>query len=129
MCHRDLWADNLRPTADGGLCVIDWEDCGAADPSRELACALFEFARNDAGRARSLHDAYVAAGGPGRVDGREDFSMLVAQLNHITRQAASDWLTPNRRTPDRAAAEAWVAETLDDPHTPEVLDALLAAVR
>ena len=86
-------------------------------------------ARNDAGRARSLHDAYVAAGGPGRVEERADFSMLVAQLGHITRQAASDWLTPNRRTPDRAAAEAWVAETLDDPHTPELLDALLAAVR
>ena len=22
-CHRDLWADNVLPTADGGICVID----------------------------------------------------------------------------------------------------------
>lgn len=129
MCHRDLWADNVRATADGGLCVIDWEDCGAAEPVRELACALFEFGRSDAARARALHDAYVDAGGPARVRRREDFSMLVAQLDHISHQAASDWLAPNPRSPDRAAAEAWVAETLDDPHTPEVLERLLAAVR
>jgi aminoglycoside phosphotransferase (APT) family kinase protein len=129
MCHRDLWADNLRATAHGGLCVIDWEDCGAAEPARELACAIFEFGRHDAGRARSLHDAYVHAGGPARVRHREDFSMLVAQLDHIAHQAASDWLAPNPRSPDRAAASAWVGEVLDDPHTPEVLDDLLAAVR
>jgi hypothetical protein len=55
--------------------------------------------------------------------------MLVAQLDHIAHQAASDWLAPNRRSPDRAAAEAWVRETIDDPHTPEVLDRLLDAVR
>src|SRR6185437_960950 len=35
-CHRDLWEDNLRPTADGGICVIDWENAGPADPSQEL---------------------------------------------------------------------------------------------
>ena len=129
MCHRDLWADNLRATVEGGLCVIDWEDCGAADPARELACALFEFARRRPDRARSLHDAYVEAGGPGRVRHREDFSMLAAQLDHISHQAASDWLTPNPRSPERADAEAWLRETLDDPHTPEVLDEILDAVR
>ena len=31
-CHRDLWSDNLRATAHGGLCVIDWDNCGLADP-------------------------------------------------------------------------------------------------
>ena len=31
-CHRDLWADNLRVTTTGELCLIDWEDCGLADP-------------------------------------------------------------------------------------------------
>ena len=44
-CHRDLWADNVLPTADGGVCVIDWENSGPADPSQELGCVLFEFAR------------------------------------------------------------------------------------
>src|SRR4051794_33445503 len=56
-CHRDLWADNVLATADGGVCVIDWDNCGPADPSQELGCVLFEFARSDAGRARALVDA------------------------------------------------------------------------
>ena len=43
VCHRDLWADNLLPSADGRLCVIDFESFGAADPSHELAMVLFEF--------------------------------------------------------------------------------------
>jgi hypothetical protein len=42
-CHLDLWADNLRRAADGGLCVIDFDNCGPADPTRELAMVLFEF--------------------------------------------------------------------------------------
>ena len=53
-CHRDLWADNVLPTADGGVCVIDWENSGPADPSQELGCVLFEFARFDPGRVRAL---------------------------------------------------------------------------
>lgn len=128
-CHRDLWADNLLPTADGGVCVVDWENSGPADPSQELGCVLFEYARSDAGRARALVDAYRAAAGPGRVDRRGHFSMLIAQLGHITEMAATDWLRPNPRSPDRAGSAAWIGEVLDDPHTPDRLDALLDAVR
>ena len=124
-CHRDLWADNVLPTADGGICVIDWENSGTADPSQELACVLFEFARGDDGRARALLDAYRLSGGPGDVHDRGDFSMLIAQLGHITEVGASDWLAPNPRSPQRADAEAWVCEVLDEPHTRSVLDALL----
>jgi Ser/Thr protein kinase RdoA (MazF antagonist) len=127
-CHRDLWADNVRPTADGGLCVIDWEDSGPADPSQELGCVLFEFARSDPGRARALTEAYQHAGGPAVVDRRGHFSMLIAQLGHINEAAASDWLTPNPRSPHRADAEAWIGETLSQPHTRALLDALLAEV-
>ena len=57
-CHRDLWADNVLPTADGGVCVIDWENSGPADPSQELGCVLVEFARTDPGRVRALTGAY-----------------------------------------------------------------------
>ena len=39
-CHRDLWADNLLPSAGGGVCVIDWDNSGPADPSQELGCVL-----------------------------------------------------------------------------------------
>lgn len=126
-CHRDLWADNLLPTAEGGACVLDWENGGPADPAYELACVLFEFGRGDPGRARTLYDAYAGAGGPARLSGRGDFSMLIAQLGHITEHAAERWLAAD--DPDaRAEAAAWVGELVDDPHTREVLDDLLAAV-
>ena len=68
-CHRDLWADNVLPTAGGGICVIDWENSGPADPSQELGCVLFEFGRDDPGRARALTDAYRQAGGRQRCAG------------------------------------------------------------
>jgi Ser/Thr protein kinase RdoA (MazF antagonist) len=60
-CHRDLMADNLFPTATGGVCIIDWENSGPADPSQELAVVLFEYARTDPGRARALAAAYADA--------------------------------------------------------------------
>jgi aminoglycoside phosphotransferase (APT) family kinase protein len=129
ICHRDLWADNLLPTADGGLCVIDWENSGPADPSQELGCVLFEFGRSDPGRARALIDAYVTADGPASVSRRGHFSMLIAVLGHVTEIAASDWLEPNVRSPQRADSEAWIGEVLDEPHTREVLEALLVASR
>jgi len=127
-CHRDLWADNVVPTAAGGVCVLDWDNSGQADPSQELGYVLFEFARDDHGRARALRDAYRDAGGPGRVVRRGHFTMLIAQLGHITEIAARDWLVPNLRSPDRAESEAWISEVFDDPHTRERLDNLLAAV-
>ena len=126
-CHRDLWEDNLRPTADGGICVIDWENSGPADPSQELGCVLFGFARTDPGRARALTDAYREAGGPGIVNRRGHFSMLIAQLGHISELAGTDWLTPNPRSPERADAAAWIGEMLNEPHTRELLDTILAA--
>jgi Ser/Thr protein kinase RdoA (MazF antagonist) len=128
-CHRDLWSDNTRPTADGALCIIDWDNSGQADPSQELGCVLFEFARADPGRARALIAAYQRAGGPARVDRRGHFSMLIAQLGHITELAASDWLNPNPRSPRRSDAAAWIGETIDEPHTRDLLDSLLKAIR
>jgi Ser/Thr protein kinase RdoA (MazF antagonist) len=129
MCHRDLWADNVLPTADGGLCVIDWDNSGSADPSQELACVLFEFGRSDPGRARALIEAYDDAGGAGRVDHPGHFSMLVAELGHITERAATDWLQPTPRSPDRADSTAWINEVLDDPHTRTRLRDLLEVAR
>ena len=127
-CHRDLWADNVLGTVDGGVCVIDWENSGPADPRHELGCVLFEFARSDPGRARDLVSSYQGAGGPASVSRRGHFSMLIAQLGHITDTAGSDWLQPNPRSPRRADSAAWIAEVLDEPHTRERLDALLQAL-
>jgi thiamine kinase-like enzyme len=127
-CHRDLWADNLRTTVTGKLCLIDWEDCGLADPSKELALVLWEFGRTDPGRARMLHAAYVDAGGPGRVRTKNDFSMVIAQLGHIGARACSDWLQGEGSPDDRTFAEAWFAEFSEDPFTLEDVEMLLDAV-
>jgi Ser/Thr protein kinase RdoA (MazF antagonist) len=127
-CHRDLWADNLLPTAEGGVCVIDWENSGPADPAQELACVLFEFARDDPGRARALHDAYRRRGGSATLDRRGQFTMLIAQLGHITEIAAGDWLQPNARSPRRSDSAAWIGEVLEEPHTRALLETLLHAV-
>lgn len=128
-CHRDLVAGNLVPTATGGVCIIDWENSGPADPSHELALVVFEYGRTDPGRASALVAAYIDAGGPGRVTEPGHFSMLIAVLGHITELAATDWLRPNDRSPARSDSEAWIREVLDDPHPRERLDALLTAVR
>ena len=74
-CHLDLWADNLRGTPDGGVCVFDFDNAGPGDPTRELAMVLFEFARTGADRVHALVAAYEAAGGPGRVTRAEDFGL------------------------------------------------------
>lgn len=55
--------------------------------------------------------------------------MLIATLGHITEIAATDWLEPNPRSPDRAESDAWISQLIDDPHTGERLDGLLAAAR
>jgi Ser/Thr protein kinase RdoA (MazF antagonist) len=127
-CHRDLWADNVRRTAGGGLCVIDWDNCGLADPAQELAVALFEFAAGDPDRARELHREYRRCGGPGRVGRRGDFSMAIAQLGHITEISCRHWLDPATAPAEREHHALRVRESVDDPLTVEAIDALLHAV-
>ncbi len=128
VCHRDLWADNLLPTRAGGICIIDWENCGLADPSQELGCVLFEFGSGDPGRARDLYQSYLANGGPGRVERPGHFSMLIAQLGHIGEIACRDWLEPNVRSPDRSDSASWFAEFVDRPHHRVVLQRILDAI-
>jgi Ser/Thr protein kinase RdoA (MazF antagonist) len=124
-CHRDLFADNVLRTTAGPLCVIDWDNSGLADPSQELAVVLFEYACGDDGRARSLYDAYVDAGGPGRIDRRADFSMAIAQLGHLGELSCRQWLDP---TKDRARSTARVEEFLGEPLDRQLIDRLVDAV-
>ena len=76
--HLDLWADNVRMTTTGQLCVIDWDNSGPGDPCQELAAVLFEYCSGRPVRTRALHDAYVDAGGPGRNTRPVIDEMLVA---------------------------------------------------
>jgi Ser/Thr protein kinase RdoA (MazF antagonist) len=113
-CHLDLWADNVRGTPAGSVCVVDFDNAGPGDPTRELAMVLFEFARTSASRVHALVAAYEAAGGQGRVTRAEDFGLTIAQLHHIARYQVLGWL--QARDPEaRARAHAAVAEFLDDP--------------
>jgi hypothetical protein len=128
VCHRDLWADNLVPTPAGGICIIDWENCGLADPSQELGCVLFEFAGGDPVRAEALYHSYLENGGPGRVERPGHFSMLIAQLGHIGERACREWLEPTVRSADRDESASWFAEFVDRPHHRVVLQEILDAI-
>ncbi|MFC7493638.1 MULTISPECIES: aminoglycoside phosphotransferase family protein [unclassified Nocardioides] len=127
MCHRDLWADNVRRTPGGGLVALDWENSGPGDVNGELACALFEYGVGDPGRMRTLYDAYVDAGGPGRLANRGDLTMLVAQLGHIAVVGCERWLS-STTDQERTRNADWVAEFIGEPVTVETVDRILLAV-
>jgi Ser/Thr protein kinase RdoA (MazF antagonist) len=125
LCHRDLWAGNIRFSADG-LCVIDWDNCGPAEAVQELAMPLFDFCRQDPGRARAFYRAYVDGGGPGRFTGRGDFTMVLAQFGHFAITAGERWLEAD--DDDRDRAEAWFREGWERPLDVAGIDELLDAV-
>jgi thiamine kinase-like enzyme len=126
-CHRDLWADNVRSTPTGQLCVIDWENSGLADPSQEFCLVLSEFGYDNAERARTLWHAYLDAGGPGRIGRRADFSMVIAQIGHIGELACRGWLEATSEVErDREAGR--VAEFISRGLTLAIIDELLDAV-
>jgi hypothetical protein len=127
-CHRDLWAENLRRTVSGALCVIDWDNCGLADPGQEVAVALFEFSSGDADRARAFYHEYRRCGGPGRVQGPGDFSMAIAQLGHITELSCRRWLDRATSQTERDRQAARFVEGASDPLTRRVIDELLEAI-
>ncbi len=126
-CHRDMWADNVRRTPDGGLVVLDWENSGPGDVAGELGCAVFEYGLRDPDRMRALCAAYHDAGGPGRLTERGDLTMLVAQTSNITRVGCERWLSATTDE-ERASNADWVAEFLDEPVTVETIDRILLAV-
>jgi phosphotransferase family enzyme len=127
-CHLDLWADNLRATAGGGLCPIDWDNCGPADPSREVALVLFEFGRGDHRRLRAIYESYLDSAGPGRISGEVDFLMLIAQLGHIGEMHLRRWLALPPDTPERVREEAGIEEFLGDPLRRSTIEDILDAV-
>lgn len=127
VCHRDLWADNVRRTPGGSLVVLDWENSGPGDVNGELGCVLFEYGLGEPDRMRTLYAAYLDAGGPGRLVDRGDLTMLVAQLGNIARVGCERWLT-STTDQERAGNADWVAEFLDEPVTVETVDRVLLAV-
>ena len=127
-CHRDLWADNLLPTPDGGVCVIDWENCGLEDPAQEIPMALFDFGLADMNRVAALYQAYVEAGGSARVGRRGDFTMLIAQFGHFWESAVAAYCAPGASEQVRQHSLGRVAELLERPFRVADLEELLDTV-
>ena len=132
-CHRDLWADNMLPTPDGRICVIDWENCGLADPSQEVPMVLVDFGGDDQSRIAALYGAYLDNGGPGRVSGPGAFTMVIAQFGHFWESAVRMYAAPGASDEQRAHSVDRVAELLDRPlrphHIEEMLDTLGEPIR
>lgn len=126
-CHRDLFADNVLRTPAGSLCVIDWENCGLADPGQELGLVLFDYGCGRADRVRDLYAAYVDAGGPGRITTPSDFSMIIAQLGHIGEISCRRWLDPSRAE-EKERNAGRVDEFLTTPITLSMIDEMLDAI-
>lgn len=126
-CHRDLVADNVRDTAAGTVCVIDWENSGLADIDHELAFALFEFGAEDLARCAAIYEAYRGAGGPARVERPGHFTMAIAVLGHLAELSCRRWLDPDRRA-ERDHHAARIDEFLADPLRPATIEAILATL-
>jgi hypothetical protein len=103
-CHRDLWADNVLRTLDGPLCVIDWENCGLADPAQELALVLFEFGMGNGDRTRIIYDSLM----PRRGGDRRGWHVRCSsrKLGHIGEDACPRWLDTTEPADERARQAA-----------------------
>lgn len=125
LCHRDLSVLNVRRTRAGGLVVLDWESCGAADPVRELAVlvTVYLLERSREG-ALALYRAYVAAGGPARVRALADFSPVARGMQTLIRLYARQSLDPALPAETRAFARERLGWVLGGPMLPIVTDLL-----
>ncbi len=129
-CHRDLHPENVLATSDGGLTVVDWDDLGPAETSRELSKVMLDwFYDNDelaTDAVRATLVAYRAAGGPGRLTGTDAFGLAVAaRLNFLQRQIdiALDPVTEDRH-------KEWAVREIDQGlrilPTPTIIAELIA---
>ena len=126
-CHLDLWADNVR-RSDGRPFVIDFDNAGPGDPSREIAMVIVEFGRGDAARQRTLYDAYLAAGGPGRLHDRSDLALVVAELHHVGHRHLTMWVAacdPEARARSLAGIDEFLGALLLLPDVDALLEALV----
>jgi Ser/Thr protein kinase RdoA (MazF antagonist) len=133
VCHRDLHPENVLADPAGALVVVDWDNLGPAAPGRELAQALFDWFGDGPGTdldaMGALYEGYVGEGGPGRIGGPADFTMLLAsRLNFLLSQTRVA-LDPRAEPRHREWAEREIDEALRILPTPDQLAAVLALTR
>ena len=115
----------MLPLADGTVCVIDWENCGLADPAHELPMALLDFCFGDQGRAVALYAAYRENGGPARLRHRGDFTMVIAQFGHFWEMAIESYLAADATADDKSHSIERIAELTSMPLRLEHIDSML----
>ncbi|KAA2264189.1 phosphotransferase [Solihabitans fulvus] len=126
-CHRDLKPANVLVRKDSTeLVLLDWENAGAATPSRELAAVLMRWSRwsgedRDPVAASALHDGYLAGGGTGRVSTLDDFGMFLADAANYLYAVASAELAA-AGPPDRALLASLAAQVPEPERLAELVD-------
>jgi thiamine kinase-like enzyme len=133
VCHRDLHPENVLADPAGALVVVDWDNLGPAAPGRELARALFDWfcdsSTADLDAVRTMSEAYLREGGPGRITEPADFSMLIAsRLNFLLLQAGIA-IDPRAEPRHREWAEREIDEALHILPTPRQLADVLELTR
>jgi Ser/Thr protein kinase RdoA (MazF antagonist) len=125
-CHRDINIENLRRSGDGDVVVLDWENCGAAQPERELAMIVCDLAADlSLDAASAAYAAYQAAGGPGRLSSHADFAMAAAAQGHLLQFYSRRALDTGESAENRARSSRRLHDMLLQPLTRAWADYLL----
>lgn len=122
-CHRDVNVENVRRALDGGVVVLDWENCGSARPAWELAKILADLPLPDAAQAWR---AYRDEGGPGVLAEPADFSMAIAEQGHLLEIYTNRAMSSRESAENRSRARSRLRSMLARPLTTARIDALLA---
>ena len=112
-CHRDFNPDNVLPAADGGLIVLDWENCGLLEPRQEVGYAVFCWCAGQGAfstpSARAFLAGYTAASGTGPDLGAGLFSAAIATHVNVLKVMAEQALADAEH---RSHAEGFIADLL-----------------
>jgi hypothetical protein len=77
---------------------------------------------------RALFGSYVDAGGPGRLQGRGTFTMVIAQFGHFWESAVAAYLAPDATAEQKAhsveRADLQLRQPLRVHDVDDILDAL-----